>query len=110
MCVRQKTGKPAISEFKIIREYDDYTLLKVNIKTGRTHQIRVHLSYIKHPIIGDLEYGRKKKLKNENLHADRQLLHAYQLTIKHPVTKKSITFTAPMPDDIKQFTGEEDLL
>ena len=106
MCVRQNTGKPALSEFKIIREYDDYTLLKVIIKTGRTHQIRVHLSYIKHPVIGDLEYGRKKKFKNENLNASRQLLHAYKLTVTHPVTKNKMTFTAPMPEDMTKFTGE----
>ena len=110
MCVREHTGKPAITEFKIISEYDDYTLLKVNIKTGRTHQIRVHLSYIKYPIVGDLEYGKKRKIKNETLKTERQMLHAYKLTITHPVTKNKLTFTAPIPEDMKQFTGEKDFL
>ncbi|MCD6459210.1 RluA family pseudouridine synthase [bacterium] len=110
MCVRQDSGKQAVSEFQIFREYDDYTLLKVNIKTGRTHQIRVHLSYIGHPVLGDNEYGNKKKLKNSSLHVGRQMLHAYQLTLKHPVTNEVMLFTAPLPDDMKIFITEGDFL
>ena len=88
-----KTGKEAITHFKVLKRYEDYTLLEVKIETGRTHQIRVHLSEIGYPIVGDEVYSNGKnpfKVKG-------QMLHAAKLTFKHPTTNKELTFEAPLP-------------
>ena len=94
MAVR-KDGKEAVTHFKVLKRYPNYTLLEVKIDTGRTHQIRVHMSSINHPIIGDSLYGMESK------YIDRQALHAYKIKFIHPITKKEIEVTAPIPDDIK---------
>lgn len=80
-------------------KYDDkeeYTLVKCTLETGRTHQIRVHLASINHPILGDSLYGKESKL------IDRQALHAYKISFIHPVTKEKIEITANLPDDMKR--------
>jgi 23S rRNA pseudouridine1911/1915/1917 synthase len=75
------------------------TLLRVHLETGRTHQIRVHLAHIGHPVVGDADYGRRRK----DLPAAvvRQMLHAARLTFSHPVTAERLEFTAPMPEDMR---------
>jgi len=88
-----KTGKEAITHFKVLKRYNGYTLLEVNIETGRTHQIRVHLSEIGYPIIGDEVYSNGKNLFN----VKGQMLHAAKLIFKHPRTKKEIEIEAPLP-------------
>jgi len=88
-----KTGKEAITHFKVLKRYNGYTLLEVNIETGRTHQIRVHLSEIGYPIIGDEVYSNGKNLFN----VKGQMLHAAKLIFKHPRTKKEIEVEAPLP-------------
>jgi 23S rRNA pseudouridine1911/1915/1917 synthase len=92
--------KTAITEFKVIERKDDYTLLKVIIITGRTHQIRSHMKYINHPIMGDKQYGGSKIIGVKR--CERQMLHAYNITFKHPSTSKIVKFTAQLPNDMKE--------
>jgi len=89
-----KTGKEAITHFKVMKKFIGYTLLKVNIETGRTHQIRVHLSEIGYPIIGDEVYSNGKN----PFGIKGQMLHAAKLKFKHPKTGKEIEVEAPLPD------------
>ena len=89
-------GKHAITEYKLIEIYPDSTLLDVFIKTGRTHQIRIHMSSIGHPIIGDSLYGGCTPL------IGRQALHASVLEFLHPINNQYITINSPLPKDIKQ--------
>lgn len=91
-----KQGKPAISEYHTIKKYKDYTLLSIKIMTGRTHQIRVQLAYLGHPVVGDIMYGNKK----QNLPINRHFLHASELTIELPSALKK-TFEAPLPQDLQ---------
>lgn len=86
-------GKEAITHFEVINRYKGYTLIKCNLETGRTHQIRVHLDYIGYPIVGDNRYGKN----NLDLYNEGQLLHAYKLSFPHPRTKKEVSFEAPLP-------------
>ena len=88
-------GDNSVTEVKLIKNYGNYSLIKCNLKTGRTHQIRVHTSYIGHPILGDDLYGAKSKLIN------RQALHAYRIKFIHPITKKEIKIEAKIPKDIE---------
>ena len=86
-------GREAISEFKVLEYYEEFALLDVQIFTGRTHQIRVHLAFIDHPVVGDLIYGfRKQRIKLK-----RNFLHAHQITIQSPSTGEPLTLTAPLP-------------
>ncbi|MFN3966765.1 MAG: pseudouridine synthase, partial [Endomicrobiia bacterium] len=87
------TGREAITEFKVIKTFNNYSLLEIYPRTGRTHQIRVHLSSIGHPILGDKLYGKK----NDN--SPRQMLHSYKLKLFHPKEKKEMEWKAKIPDD-----------
>ncbi len=100
-------GRGALSLFKIRRSYDSFTLLDIELKTGRTHQIRVHLSWLKHPVVADELYsgGRENNL-DVRLRAlirklNRQFLHAEQLGFRHPQTGEQMRFTAPLPPDLR---------
>ena len=86
-------GKHSQTNFSVLKRFKAHTYLEVFPQTGRTHQIRLHLSEIRHPVLGDALYGAKSPL------CSRQMLHAYQLTLQHPKTKKMLTFTAPLPKD-----------
>lgn len=97
MCIDTVDGKDAITHFNVLKRYDNYTLIKCKLETGRTHQIRVHMSNIHHPIVGDVLYGGSEKIYNNG-----QLLHAYKLTFTHPRTKKVMTFEASLPDYFKE--------
>lgn len=88
-----KTGKNAITHFKVLKRYKENTLLEVNIETGRTHQIRVHLSEIGYPIIGDYTYSNGKN----KFGVEGQMLHAYKIKFKHPSTNQDVEFTAELP-------------
>ena len=92
-----KTGKVAITHFKVLKRYNEFTLLEVKIETGRTHQIRVHLSEIGYPIVGDEVYSNGKNPFN----VKGQMLHAAKLTFKHPKTGEKITVEAPLPQYFK---------
>lgn len=88
-------GDSAITHYDVVKEFNNLSLVHIVLETGRTHQIRVHFSYIGHPILGDTLYGSPSKLIN------RQALHSYKLTFIHPVTKKVVSLEAPLPNDIK---------
>ena len=88
------SGREAITDYKVIKRYQNYTLCEFSLRTGRTHQIRVHAKYIGHPVVGDPEYG----YKNGKFKLNGQLLHAKELTFVHPRTGEKMTFTAPLPD------------
>lgn len=92
-----KDGKVAITHFKVLKRFKKYTLLELKIDTGRTHQIRVHMSYIKHPVVGDMVYSSGK---NE-FGVEGQMLHAYSLDFTHPVTKKKMHLEAELPEYFK---------
>ncbi len=95
-----KTGKDAITDYKVLKKYNNYTLLEVNLRTGRTHQIRVHMSYIKHPLLGDeLYFGNKKLIK-------RQALHSHKVEFRHPVTKENIIVKCELKEDMKKLVKE----
>lgn len=89
----KRNGKTAITHIKVLKRYNNYTLLEVNIETGRTHQIRVHLSYIGHPVVNDPVYGHKKLIDKDF----GQMLHAEKLGFVHPTTKEYMEFTAEPP-------------
>ncbi len=91
-----KTGKPAITHYEVIQEFKKYSLVKVNLETGRTHQIRVHMSFIGHPLLGDTLYGGSSTL------AKRPLLHSYQVDLIHPVTHQAICIKKDLPFDMKK--------
>lgn len=98
-----KEGKEAITHFKVLRRYKNkYTLLQINLETGRTHQIRVHLSYIGYPIIGDEVYSNGK---NE-WDIKGQCLHAWNLEFMHPITKEKISLEAEIPEYLKNILKE----
>ena len=92
-----KNGKNAITHIKVLKRFDKYTLLKVNIETGRTHQIRVHLSHIGYPIVGDYTYSNGK---NE-FDVIGQCLHAQKLEFKHPITQRDMCLEAELPQYFK---------
>lgn len=97
MAVR-KDGKPAITEFKVLKRFKEgYTLLSINLKTGRTHQIRVHMSHIGFPIVGDDVYSNGKN----QFGVTSQMLHAHRLSFIHPTTNELVTFEAPLPEYFK---------
>ncbi len=99
-----KEGKNAITHIKVIKRYDKYTLLQVNIETGRTHQIRVHLSYIGYPIIGDTTYSNGKN----KFGVVGQCLHAKSLEFKHPITGKEMKLEAPLPEYFQDIINKLD--
>lgn len=103
MAVR-KDGKIAITHFKVIKRYNDYTLLELKIDTGRTHQIRVHLAEIGHPVIGDYVYSNGKNEFN----VTGQMLHAKKITIVHPSTGKEVEFEAPTPQYFQDILNKLD--
>ncbi len=93
-----KNGKEAITHFKVLKRYGNYTLLEIKIDTGRTHQIRVHMSYIGYPVVGDSVYSSGK---NE-FGVEGQMLHARYLKFKHPITGKELNLEAPLPEDFEK--------
>ncbi|MDF2988577.1 MAG: pseudouridine synthase, RluA family [Eubacterium sp.] len=93
MSVNLKVGRNAVTHFRVIERFPSATYLELKLETGRTHQIRVHMSYIKHPIIGDEVYGRKK----QRFDTHGQVLHAKRLSFEHPATGKLMEFETPVP-------------
>lgn len=87
-------GRPAISNYQVMERFNNYSLVKVQLLTGRTHQIRVHFAYIKHPVVGDSVYGSGKK----HFGLDSQALHAHLLGFVHPRLNEYMEFSSPFPD------------
>jgi len=100
MAANVRGGREAVSQYETVEAFTDAALLRVKIETGRTHQIRVHMAHIKHPVIGDEVYGRGFRIK-----APRQMLHAAKLSLIHPKTRKRLTFEAPLPADMEMLLG-----
>ena len=94
MMAVKNSGRIAITNFKVLKRYENYTYCEFNLQTGRTHQIRVHSKHIGHPIVGDPVYG----YKNQKFNLNGQLLHATRLEFTHPITNKRMVFTAPLPN------------
>lgn len=86
-------GREAVTNYRVIRRFHDFTLVECSLETGRTHQIRVHMAYLGHPVAGDALYGPRRKA----LDLKGQALHACLLSFKHPATEQIVTFTSPLP-------------
>lgn len=102
-------GKPAVTHYRILKKYRHHTHILVTLETGRTHQIRVHMAHIHHPVTGDPVYGGRNRLP-KNISSGlrqaiqnfpRQALHASALTLVHPVSREKLTWTVPVPEDIR---------
>jgi len=91
-------GRYAVTDYRVVRRYKDYTLCEFKLQTGRTHQIRVHSKYLGHSVVGDKTYGAKTCRFNLN----GQLLHAFRLELTHPETGERMAFEAPLPDYFKK--------
>ena len=98
MAVTEKNSRPAVTHWEVIERYGQYTHLRCRLETGRTHQIRVHMAYINHPIAGDPLYGVKKP----ELGLTSQCLHAKELTFLHPRTGEEITVSCPLPEEFQR--------
>lgn len=109
MSVRSRKGRRAETTWQVLERFAEATLLQLHIKTGRTHQIRIHCKAIGHPVVGDAVYGgrrtRLKHIRDHNIksilsRAERQMLHAEKLELNHPVSGERMTFISPMPTDM----------
>lgn len=105
MAVDAKNGKSAVTDFEVINRFNDYTLIRCRLETGRTHQIRVHLAYIGHPVDSDPLYNKKNATR---LHPNGQLLSAVQLTLIHPSSHKEMTFTIDLPQYFQEIISHLD--
>ena len=99
-CVSEN-GQEAITEYCVLQEFSDYSIVKCYLKTGRTHQIRVHMAAINHPLLGDTLYGTSSEL------IDRQALHSYKINFIHPILNKPLEFVCELPDDMKIYNKNE---
>lgn len=97
MAVNMKDGKDAITHFTVLERFGNYTLVQCRLETGRTHQIRVHMAYIGHPVVNDPLYGYKR----DAFPIEGQALHSCALDLVHPITKQAMHFEAPWPSDFK---------
>ncbi|WCK53058.1 RluA family pseudouridine synthase [Aneurinibacillus sp. Ricciae_BoGa-3] len=98
MAVVFENSKPAVSHFAVLERFKDFTLVELKLETGRTHQIRVHMKYINHPLLGDPKYGPKS---DSDFPIEGQALHARDLGFVHPTTGEYMEFTSPLPDDME---------
>jgi 23S rRNA pseudouridine1911/1915/1917 synthase len=105
----QERGKPAVTHFQVIRKFRHYSLLRLQLETGRTHQIRVHMAHINYPLLGDPAYGGRARIPagvDDELierirNFKRQALHAEKLAFAHPSTREPVSFEAPLPADFR---------
>ncbi len=110
MGVRIRGGREARTVYQVLRRLPNMTILALDLETGRTHQIRVHLAHIGHPVIGDEVYGGRRERRRGVLNAsraDRQMLHAWRLAFHHPTTGAWVEFTAPVPEDFLRVAGSD---
>ena len=98
MCVTQRCSKPAVTHYEVVERFRGYTHIRCHLETGRTHQIRVHMAYIVHPLLGDTVYGHK----NKELGQDSQCLHASVLCFRHPRDGRPVMVFAPLPEYFQQ--------
>lgn len=125
MTVRHLGGRTAITHYRVVKRFNRalstrhpapstqhsaallYTLIDVSLETGRTHQIRVHVAHMGHPVIGDVTYGSHPAEFWQSIGVARQMLHAYRLSFQHPVTAKPLTVAAPVPSDMAPWVDRE---
>lgn len=100
--VTNVNAKRAVTHYKVLERFGKFTLIEARLETGRTHQIRVHMAYIKHPLLGDMVYGPKKKV----LGVDTQMLHAKILGFRHPSTGEYMEFESPLPEEFETVLGK----
>lgn len=93
MAVNERNGKRAVTHYRVLRRFENFTYIECRLETGRTHQIRVHMASVHHPLLGDTVYGARKSVKN----VDGQVLHAMILGLVHPVTGQYLEVEAPLP-------------
>jgi len=98
MAVTEGKSREAITHFKVLKRFSGYTLVEATLRTGRTHQIRVHLAFIGYPVVGDQLYGHRRR----GLNINRQALHSYVLGFVHPASKKYMEFSSPLPQDMQE--------
>lgn len=108
MTITTREGREARTHFRVLQRFQHHTLLLLQLETGRTHQIRVHLKAIGHPVVGDPVYGGHGPHKGPTL--KRQFLHAYQLKFRHPTTGDVLELEAPLPDDLQDVLRQEKFL
>ena len=109
MCVRDD-GKPATTHYRVIRRFRDHTHVQLQLESGRTHQIRVHMQYIRHPIVGDPVYGGRQRIPSRADTAliellrnfKRQALHAFRLSLRHPESGEQLSWRSALPEDMAQ--------
>lgn len=109
MSVLPNTGRPAVTHYRVLERFGQHTHLRVRLETGRTHQIRVHLSHLRHPVVGDPVYGGRvvrgvglpEDLRRQLATFPRQALHARELGLEHPISGEALNFTAEPPEDFR---------
>jgi 23S rRNA pseudouridine1911/1915/1917 synthase len=104
MTARLAAGRPAWSEYRVLRRFDKFTLVEVRIGTGRTHQIRVHLSSIGHPVAGDTLYGAPARVEGQTP-LGRYFLHAHRIRFRQPSSHEEITLISPLPGELEDWMG-----
>lgn len=99
MCVTMQNSKNAVTHYSVIEDFDGYSHISLKLETGRTHQIRVHMAHLGHPVAGDMVYGNDKK----STFLNGQCLHAIKIGFVHPITNEYLEFTSELPDYFKEF-------
>lgn len=102
MAVVEKNSKHAVTHFRVLERFGNYTYIECKLETGRTHQIRVHMAYIGYPLVGDPKYCRRKS----PFAIEGQALHSAELHLKHPISGKDMTFIAPLPSDMEKILSK----
>lgn len=103
MAIVSENGKPAVTHFKVLERFGEYTLVECRLETGRTHQIRVHMTHIGHPLVGDPKYGVGSNGKRrDNFSIAGQALHSMSLSLTHPVTGEEMEFKTELPEDMQK--------
>lgn len=102
MCVTMQNSKNAVTHYTVINEYEGYSHISLKLETGRTHQIRVHMAHLGHPVAGDPVYGNDKK----SAYLNGQCLHAIKIGFIHPITNEYLEFTSDLPDYFKEFLNK----
>jgi 23S rRNA-/tRNA-specific pseudouridylate synthase len=102
MTTRTTTGRSAVTEYRVLKRFDGFTFLEVTIGTGRTHQIRVHLASLGHPVAGDTLYGAPARHRGAPK-LGRWFLHAWRIRFRSPATGEMVTVTAPLPKELEDW-------
>ena len=102
MCINYDNGRDAVTHYKVLREFEKYSLLELKLETGRTHQIRVHMAHLGHAVAGDYVYGNDKK----SAYLNGQCLHAIKIGFVHPITNEYLEFTSELPDYFTEFLNK----